>query len=77
MGADESWREVDKAFSIQDEQELSAGHILEAAAGLAPVPFVAEDFGDMLSALIPMPIDNGLNQREIGLRDGSFSDGYR
>ena len=29
----------------------------------------------MLSALIPMPIDSGLNGREIRLGDGSFSDG--
>ena len=29
----------------------------------------------MLSALIPMPVDSGLNGREVVLSDGSFSDG--
>ena len=29
----------------------------------------------MLSALIPMSIDSGLNGREVSLSNGSFSDG--
>jgi len=39
------------------------------------VPFLAEDFGDMLAALLPMPVDSGLNDRDVALRAGSFSDG--
>ena len=61
MGADKSRREREKAFSIQGQQELSAGHILEMAIWLSPAPFLAQDFGDMLSAFIPMPVNSGLD----------------
>ena len=31
----------------------------------------------MLSTLIPMPVDSGLDDRDVGLSYGSFSDGKR
>ena len=31
----------------------------------------------MFSTLIPMPVDSGLNDRDVGLNDGSFPDGKR
>jgi hypothetical protein len=73
MGTDKPWRKSDKVPSIQGEQKLSAGHILEAAIGLPPVPFLAKDLRDMFSTLIPMPVDSSLNNREFSLSDGSFS----
>ena len=74
MGADEPWRQIDKAFSMQGKQKLPAGHIFKTPVWLSPIPFLAEDSGDVLSALIPMPVDSGLNGREVSLSDGSFSD---
>jgi hypothetical protein len=74
MGADEPWRQIDKAFSMQGKQKLPAGHIFKTPVWLSPIPFLAEDSGDVLSALIPMPVDGGLNGLEVSLSDGSFSD---
>lgn len=75
MGADKSWRERDKVFSVQGQQELSTCHIFESAIRLPPVPLPAEYLRDMLSALVPMPVNSGLNCFKISLMDGPFSDG--
>ena len=72
-----SWRQRDKAFSFEGKQNFSAGHILEAAIGLSPIPLLAEDPGNMLSALAPMTVDGGLDRRDVLLGNGSFSDGKR
>lgn len=69
-----SWRQRDKAFSLQGEQNFSTGHILKAAIGLSPVPRLTEDPGDILSALVPMTVDRGLDRRDVLLGNGSFSD---
>jgi len=75
MGADKPWRQSDKAFSVKGEKNLPAGHVFELAVGLAPVPLPAEDFGDMLSALIPMGINRGLNGFNRSHVNGSSADG--
>jgi len=36
---------------------------------------LAENFGDLLTAFIPMPVNGSLNQIKIGVVNGSFSDG--
>ena len=36
---------------------------------------MAEDFGDLSTAFIPVFIDSSSNEFEIGLVDGPFSDG--
>lgn len=75
IGAGESRGKGDKAFSLQGEQELSTGHILEATVWLTPIPLVAEDLGDVLTSYIPVPVNNSLNQIKIGFVNGFFSDG--
>ena len=75
MGADKPWRQSDKAFSVKGEKNLPAGHVFELAVGLAPVPLPAEDLGDMLSALIPIGVNGGLNGIKRSLINCSFADG--
>ena len=75
MGAGKPWWQSDEAFSVKGEQNLSASHILELAIGLTPVPMPAKDLGDMLSALIPMGVNGGLNGFKRSLVNGSFADG--
>jgi hypothetical protein len=64
-------------YPLQGEENLSTGHILKTAIGLSPVPLLTEDPGNMLSALVPMTVDGGLDRRDVLLGDGSFSDGKR
>ena len=42
---------------------------------LKPIPFLAEDFGDLSAAFIPMFLNRSLDQVKIGLVDGPISDG--
>ena len=70
-------RKSDKAFAVQCQQEFTASHILEAAVWLKPVPFLAEDSGDLRAAFVPMLVNSCLNQRKIGLVNRPFSDGNR
>jgi hypothetical protein len=44
VGAGKSGGKGDKAPSVQGEQQLPTGHILEAAIGLTPIPRLAKDF---------------------------------
>ena len=74
MGADEPWGQSDKAFSLNGEQNFPAGHVLELAVGLAPVPLPAKDLGDMLAALIPMGVNGRLNGFKSSLVNDSFAD---
>ena len=64
-------------LSFQSDQHLSTGHVLGSAIGLEPVPFLAEYFGDLGASAMPIFINNGLNERQIGFGNGSFSNGYR
>jgi len=77
IGAVKPWGQGNKAFSLQGKQKLPAGHILKTAIGLPPVPLLAKDSGNMLSALVPMTVDRGLNRRNVLFGNGSFSDGKR
>ena len=61
---------------LQRDQQLPAGHVLGSAIGLEPVPFLAKDFGDLGAATLPVFIDKGLNEWQIGVANSSFSDGY-
>jgi len=75
MGAVNSWWQGDEAFSLQSEQEFPASHVLETAVGLHPIPFFAEDFGNLGTTFMPMLRNGSLNQGNIGFGDGPFSDG--
>jgi len=42
---------------------------------LHPIPFLAEDFGDLSATFMPMFPDSRLDQLKVGLSDGPFPDG--
>ena len=75
MGAVNSWRQGDKAFPFQCEQDFPASHIFETAVGLHPIPFSAEDFGNLSTSLGPMLVNSSLDQLNLNLGDDSFSNG--
>ena len=64
------------SLSLQGNHHLPAGHVLESAIGLDPVPHLAENSGDGAAAAVPMIIDNSLNEWQIGVGNSAFSDGY-
>ncbi len=64
-----------ESLSFESEKNLPASHVLQSSIGLAPGPFLTKDFGNMSSALVPMPDDCGLNRRNIFFVNGPFSDG--
>ncbi len=49
-------------FTEKCQQDFPASHIFESAVGLYPVPLLAQDSGDMGSALVPVLVNGGLNQ---------------
>lgn len=63
------------SLSLQGYHHLPAGHVLQSAIGLYPVPPLAENSGDGAAAAVPMIIDNSLNEWQIGVANGPFSDG--
>ena len=69
-----SGRIIDKVFSVKSQEDLSTSHVFEAAIGLHPVPFLAKDFGNVGTPFGPMLINDGLNELQIGVSDGPFSD---
>ncbi len=77
IGVVTPWWQRNKAFSLQGEENFSAGHVLEAAVGLLPVPLLTKNSGNMLPAPVPITVDSGLDRRNVFLGDGSFSDGKR
>ena len=74
VGTVESWREGDQALATESQQDLPAGHVLEAAIWLEPIPLSAKDPGYMLSAFAPMLIDRGLDWNDVVSGDSPFSD---
>ena len=69
-----SRREIDKTFAMESYQNFPTSHILETTICLNPVPFIAEDFGDLSAAFVPMVVDSSLNQPKLSLCDRPFSD---
>ena len=72
-----SRRQFEITGPLQSNQRLPAGHVFQSAIGLSPVPSLAENSGDGAAAVVPMLIDNGLDQWQIGVGNGPFSDGDR
>ena len=64
------------ALTFQGDQYLTAGHILQPAVGLDPVPPLAEYPGNPGAADMPMFIDDILDGRNIFFGNGAISDGY-
>ena len=75
MGAVDSWRQGDEVLSLQSEQDFPASHVFKTAVGLHPIPFSAEDLGNLSTPLSPMLINSSLDQLNISLGDNSFSNG--
>jgi len=48
---------------------------LNLLTGCKPVPFLAEDFGDLSAAFAPVFVDSSLNELDIDFGDGPVSDG--
>ena len=63
------------SLSLQGNHHLPAGHVLQSAIGLDPVPPLAKNSGNVGAAAVPMFIDNSLNEWQIGVTNGPFSDG--
>ena len=54
-------RELDMTGTFQGNQYFPAGHILQSAIGLDPVPSLTEFSGNVSTATIPIFIDGVLN----------------
>lgn len=65
FGGKTARRIIDQAFSVQSQKQFPAGHVLEAAAGLNPVPMFAQFPGNMGSSPAPVFIDHGLDDGQI------------
>jgi hypothetical protein len=70
-----TWGKAQEAHSLQGDKDFPAGHVLEAAVGLVPIPLDAKDSGDMGSALIPMGINDVLDFFKTSVGNGSASYG--
>jgi len=68
-------RKFEMTGPLQGNQHLPAGHVFQSAIGLSPVPPLAENSGNGAAAQVPMLIDDGLDQWQIGVGNGPFSDG--
>ncbi len=66
---------MDQLFTVEGEEDFTTGHIFETAIGLNPVPFLAENLGDMSAAFVPMIVDGSLYELKIGFGNRSISDG--
>jgi len=63
------------SLSLQGNHQPPAGHVLQSSIGLDPVPPLAKFSGNVGAAAVPMFIDNSLNEWQIGVANGPFSDG--
>ena len=68
-------REINKTFTVKGKENFTTSHVLGATICLNPIPFLAEEFGDLSATSIPMLMDSILNQFKVGSSDGSSSDG--
>ena len=64
------------SLTLQGNQYLPAGHVLQPSVGLEPLPSLTKYLGNVGAAAVPMFIDSGLDQWQIGVGNGPFSDGY-
>jgi hypothetical protein len=60
------WRRIiDQAFSVQGKQQFPAGHVLETAIGLNPVPVFAKLPGNMGSSPVLVLVNHCLDNGQI------------
>lgn len=63
-------------LSFQGDQNFPAGHVLQSAVGLDPLPLLAELPGNVGAAAMPMFIDDVLDKGNIFAGNDAISDGY-
>jgi hypothetical protein len=68
-------RQLEMPLSLQGNQDLPAGHVLQSTIGLSPVPPLAENSGDGAAAVVPMLINNVLDYGQVGVMNGPVSNG--
>jgi len=68
-------RQLEMPLSLQGNQHLPAGHVFQSAIGLSPVPPLAEHSGYGAAAVVPMLINNVLDDGQVGLANGPVSNG--
>jgi hypothetical protein len=68
-------RQFEMPLSFQGNQHLPAGHVFESAIGLSPVPSLAEHSGDGAAAVVPMLINNVLDDGQVDLANCPVSNG--
>jgi hypothetical protein len=64
----------DQPFSVKGQKQFPAGHVLEPAAGLNPVPVFAKFPGYMGPTLVPVLVNHRLDNRQIFGGDFAVSD---
>ena len=64
------------ALTLQGNQYLPTGHVLQSSVGLEPLPSLTKHFGNVGAAAVPMFTDNVLDKRNIFVGNRAFSDGY-
>jgi hypothetical protein len=62
------------SLSLQGNHHLPAGHVLQSAIGLDPVPPLAKNSGNVGAAKMPILVDKVLDIEEILAGNGSISD---
>ena len=77
VGIVDPWREGDQATAAQRQQDLAAGHVLQATIWLDPIPLLTKDPGYMFSTLAPVLVDRGLDWNDVVSGDSPFSDSQR
>jgi len=60
-----SWGELDETHTFQPQQKFPAGHVFEVSVGLVPLPVMAQLSGDEFSALLPIVLDEGLDEGKV------------
>jgi len=63
--------------TLKTEEKLPAGHILEPAISLPPIPEAAEFFGDKGPSFIPMLFNGRADDSDITISDPSAPDSNR
>ena len=53
------------ALTLQGNQYLPSGHVLQPSIGLEPLPFLTKYHGNVGAAAVPMFMDNVLDKRNV------------
>jgi hypothetical protein len=70
-------RKLHQRCSLQTQEEVAAGHGLEPAISLSPIPATTEFLGEERAASMLMLLDNGSDKGNLIACDPSASDEKR